>query len=190
MIVERLAQLAYEHTDVDPDPQRDENGVGIVIVLRRMVRFGDVRFVDVGPAPGRALVEPDPEPDGLVRSRQWRCLPAFVHVLRPEAQRPEQFTMACARASARVVTLALGEEWDEAAHESLALAVAMPAPVIVRELAAGSIEDVAWTYGVDADDVARRAAMLFPEPPPGVIDLSRARARLGSRRRFASRRAV
>lgn len=149
---ERFADMAYEATRVDP---RGEEGVGVV--LRRMVRFGGVRFVRGGVTPGRALVE---HPGRPLRFGKPVDLPVSVHLLDPSMQTGSQLVLACSRAIARILAWYMGEEWDEAGLESVALALAMPQPVVVLSLNTRSIEEVAGQFHVDVATAAHRARML------------------------------
>lgn len=176
--VERLASFAYAATGLDPE---GEGGVGSV--LGRMVGVGGLELVDVGPAPGQALVDSDGFAAVRLRARPMRR--PFVAMLREGAQRTEQLVLACARAVACLLACVHGAPADAVGREHMALAVAMPLPGIAIALRDGWLANVAHRYAVDEDVAAARASMLH-ELPPNTIDFAEARARLRVRR--ASRR--
>lgn len=169
-MVERLAGMAYDQAEV---PVTGEDGPGLV--LRRMVRFGGISLVRVGIPAGRALVETS---GPSAKHTQLRSVAARVRMLHPDVQGEPLFVMASSRAVARLLAWFMGEEWDDAGHESLALAIAMPMPGICAALRDGTAADVAYQYRVDEMHVSTRARMLRVSHDSGQLHAVHAPTRL------------
>lgn len=75
-------------------------------------------------------------------------------------QSPEDLSIACAMACARIVEWVRFERWPPPLLRSVTLAIAMPIPIFLLEMGQMTANDLASAYVVPSDCVLERAHML------------------------------